>query len=84
MSEISGTVPAAAAIEEYQVNDDQPFDLAAVITRGRPLVIRGLVRDWSVVTLARESDTAFAQRLAELDNGVDGRGDQHGAAGPAG
>lgn len=71
MSELSGTVPAAAAIEECQVNDDQPFDLEALIARGRPLVIRGLVRDWPVVKLACESDTAFAQRLAELDNGAD-------------
>ncbi|MFK2890127.1 cupin-like domain-containing protein [Dyella flagellata] len=38
--------------------------------RDRPLVIRGLVRDWPIVKLAQESDTAFARRVSELDNGT--------------
>jgi Cupin-like domain len=63
-------VPQAAAVEEY-AGDPRAFDLAAVIEAGRPLVIRGLVRDWPIVKLAFQSDTAFAQRLAELDNGAD-------------
>ena len=71
MSEHSGTIPAPAAIEEYRVSGDHPFDLDAVVARGRPLVIRGLVREWHIVKLAQQSDTAFAQRLAELDNGGD-------------
>lgn len=59
-----------AALEEY-CGDPRDFDLAAVVARGKPLVIRGLVRDWPLVKLAQESDTAFAQRLAQLDNGAD-------------
>ncbi|GLQ99967.1 cupin-like domain-containing protein [Dyella mobilis] len=38
--------------------------------RDRPLVIRGLARDWPLVVLARQSDAAFARRLGELDNGT--------------
>ena len=34
-------------------------------------MIRGLVRDWPIVKLALQSDSAFAQRLAQLDNGTD-------------
>ncbi len=43
--------------------------LAGLVDRGRPLVIRGLCRDWPMVAWARQSDTAFAQGLARLDNG---------------
>jgi hypothetical protein len=71
MSELSRATPAPAAIEEYQAGGDRPFGLDDVLGRERPLVIRGLVRDWPIVKLARQSDTAFAQRLAELDNGAD-------------
>jgi hypothetical protein len=35
---------------------------------GRPRVIRGLCRDWPMVVLARESDSAFARELARHDN----------------
>ncbi|MGN6790466.1 MAG: cupin-like domain-containing protein [Rhodanobacteraceae bacterium] len=63
-------VPDAAPIEEY-VGDPRNFDLVAAVARGKPLVIRGLVRDWPIVKLALQSDTAFAQRLAELDSGAD-------------
>ena len=71
MSELSHAIPAPAAIEEYHAGGDRPFDLDDVLRCGRPLVIRGLVRDWPIVKLAQQSDTAFAQRLAELDNGAD-------------
>ena len=71
MSESAGAMPAPAAIEEYRPDDARPFRLDAVIGHDRPLVIRGLVRDWPIVKLALQSDTAFAQRLAELDNGTD-------------
>lgn len=57
-----------AAIEEYR-DTDQPLVLADLVARGRPLVIRGLCRDWPMVAWARQSDTAFAQGLAKLDNG---------------
>lgn len=40
------------------------------VYRDRPLVLRGMVDDWPLVELARESDTAFARRLAEWDTGT--------------
>jgi Cupin-like domain len=64
------TTPTPAPIEEYS-GDPRDFDVAEAMARARPLVIRGLVRDWPIVKLALQSDTAFAQRLAELDNGAD-------------
>jgi len=70
MSGATVMVPDAASIEEY-AGDPRSFDLAAAVARGKPLAIRGLVRDWPIVKLALQSDTAFAQRLAELDSGVD-------------
>lgn len=71
MSELSGTVPVPATIEEYHATGHRPLDLADIAGHQHPLVIRGLVRNWLVVKLARQSDTAFAQRLAEPDNGTD-------------
>jgi hypothetical protein len=68
MSVAHAPVSQAAPIEEC---DARAFDFDAAIAGGRPLVIRGLVRDWPIVKLALQSDTAFAQRLAELDNGTD-------------
>ena len=70
MSAASVMVPGAAPLDEY-AGDPRDFDLAAAVAHGKPLVIRGLVRDWPIVKLALQSDTAFAQRLAELDSGVD-------------
>jgi len=63
-----GDLPMPAAIEEFRAGG-RPFGLDEVAGRDRPLVVRGLVRDWPVVALARQSDTAFAMRLAELDSG---------------
>ena len=71
MSEGSSAVPAPAAMEECRVDASHPFDPRILVDRDRPLAIRGLVRDWPIVKLALQSDTAFAQRLAELDNGTD-------------
>lgn len=68
MNAATAPLPQAAAIEEC---DPRAFDLDAAVARGRPVVIRGLVRDWPIVRLALQSDTAFAQRLAELDSGAD-------------
>jgi hypothetical protein len=70
MSATTAAVVKSAPLEEYQ-GDPGTFDLAAVVARGKPLVIRGLVRDWPIVKLALQSDSAFAQRLAQLDNGTD-------------
>jgi hypothetical protein len=70
MSAATVMVPDAAPLDEY-AGDPRDFDLAAVVARGKPLVVRGLVRDWPIVKLALQSDTAFAQRLAELDSGAD-------------
>jgi hypothetical protein len=62
--------PQPAPIREY-AGDPCTFDVVEAVAGARPLVIRGLVRDWPIVKLALQSDTAFAQRLAELDNGAD-------------
>jgi len=55
-------------IEEYR-DTGQALELAGLVDRARPLVIRGLCRDWPMVAWARQSDTTFAQGLARLDNG---------------
>ena len=55
-------------IEEYR-GPEQALELAGLVDRARPLVIRGLCRDWPMVAWSRQSDTAFAQGLAKLDNG---------------
>ncbi len=68
MSTVTMPAPQAAPIDECEA---RAFDLDTAVARGKPLVIRGLVRDWPIVKLALQSDTAFAQRLAELDNGTD-------------
>jgi hypothetical protein len=70
VSATTAAIVKSAPIEEYR-GDPRGFDLAAAIARGKPMVIRGLVRDWPIVQLALQSDTAFARRLAELDNGAD-------------
>jgi hypothetical protein len=57
-------------IEECRASDSL-LSLGAVTAEDRPLVIRGLCRDWPLVRLARESDTAFAKGLAAFDSGVD-------------
>lgn len=71
------------AIEEtasHEVTLDELVDAA------RPRVIRRLCRDWPMVALARESDSAFARELARHDNAspVDALlmpPDAHGAVG---
>lgn len=70
MNAVTAALVASAPLDEY-AGDPGALDLAEVVARGRPLVIRGLVRDWPLVQLALQSDTAFATRLAELDNGTD-------------
>lgn len=71
MSELSGAILPPAVIEQYHVDGDHPPSLDDIVGRDRPLVIRGLVRDWPIVKLALQSDTAFAERLAALDGGTD-------------
>ncbi|MER3546353.1 MAG: cupin-like domain-containing protein [Rhodanobacteraceae bacterium] len=65
---MSAPLPQAATVEEC---DAPAFDFAKTMARVKPLVIRGLVRDWPIVQLVLQSDTAFAQQLAQLDNGAD-------------
>jgi len=60
--------PVPRAIEE--IDAGVAPDRAALMARDRPLVIRGLVRDWPLVGLAKTSDTAFAEKLAALDSGA--------------
>jgi hypothetical protein len=57
------------SIEEFQGSASR-IAIDDFVGCARPLVIRGLVREWPIVKLARESDTAFARRLSELDNGT--------------
>ena len=59
-----------AAIEEHDPASG-PIMLADLVGRARPLVIRGLCRDWPLVRLAVRSDTAFAQGLAAFDSGAE-------------
>ena len=59
-----------SAIDEFHASD-HVFSQAHLVGRDRPLVIRGLCADWPLVTAARQSDTAFARRLAGYDNGTD-------------
>lgn len=71
MSAEVDAMPRPIAIEEYRAVAGRPFGLRDVMDRDRPLVIRGLVREWPIVKLALQSDTAFARKLAALDNGAD-------------
>ena len=57
------------AIEEIQPND-HPLALDELVGGDRPVVMRGLCRDWPIVASARQSDTAFAKALAAFDNGT--------------
>ncbi|RYY04549.1 MAG: cupin-like domain-containing protein [Gammaproteobacteria bacterium] len=40
-----------------------------IIPRGKPIVIRGLVRDWPIVQYAKQSPLAFCQYLMQFDRG---------------
>jgi hypothetical protein len=57
------------AIEEIRCTG-QAITLEQIVRRERPLVLRGLCRDWPIVVLAAQSDTAFALGLAKYDNGT--------------
>ncbi|MGH8026177.1 MAG: cupin-like domain-containing protein, partial [Pseudoxanthomonas sp.] len=59
-----------SAIDEFQA-DGHAFSQADLADREFPLVIRGLCSHWPVVAAARQSDTAFATRLAGYDNGTE-------------
>ena len=59
----------SAAIEEVRLTG-QAISLKAIVDREQPLVLRGLCRDWPIVALARQSDSAFAKGIAEYDNGT--------------
>lgn len=60
--------PKLAAIEEIAAAG-RTLDPAVLMRRDRPLVIRGLVRNWPLVQHALESDSAFARALAKHDTG---------------
>lgn len=57
-----------AAVEECVA--EPALTLNGIVGRERPLVMRGLCRNWPIVQLALESDTAFAQGVAARDNGT--------------
>ena len=50
--------------------DSQQAMLAEAMVAARPLVLRGLCRDWPLVQQARRSQSGFAQSLAALDAGT--------------
>jgi len=59
-------------VEEYEAGKQQgprAFVLADAVAAARPLVIRGLCRDWPAVGQAQRSFDDFARMLAALDNG---------------
>lgn len=70
MNDMAGPTPEPSVIEEY-TGQTRELDLAALLAREQPLVIRGLVADWPLVRVACESDSDFARALASLDNGTD-------------
>ena len=59
----------AAPIAEY-AGDARDFALADAVAAGKPLVVRGLCRDWPLVGAARRGFGEFAQAIAALDNGT--------------
>lgn len=62
-----------SAIEEYPV--EGIADAAAfrrdVVEPCRPVLLRGLVRDWPAIAAASDSPDAFVRYLAQFDNGYD-------------
>ncbi|MFT4179304.1 MAG: cupin-like domain-containing protein [Thermomonas sp.] len=63
----------SARIDEYangQPVDARAFALDEAVAMGKPLVIRGLCRDWPLVRAAQRSFSDFAQALVALDSGV--------------
>ncbi|MBC3881765.1 cupin-like domain-containing protein [Undibacterium sp. LX40W] len=58
-----------SAIKEYSELDD--IGVKQVISSYRPAIIRGLVKDWPVVQLAKRSSQELLQYLADHDSGVD-------------
>lgn len=59
----------ASPIVEY-AGDARDFALADAVAAGRPLVVRGLCRDWPLVRAAQHGFGEFAQAVATLDNGT--------------
>ncbi len=70
LSTMTTPLPSFPPLDEL-AGDPADFDLEATMAAARPLVIRGLVRNWPIVKLALDSPTAFAQRMAQYDNGSD-------------
>ncbi|MEP6899718.1 MAG: cupin-like domain-containing protein, partial [Rhodanobacter sp.] len=60
----------STAIDEYPATARAP-GLDDIVGSDRPVVIRNLAKNWPLVRLAGESDTAFAKGLAAFDNGSD-------------
>ncbi|MEO8670719.1 MAG: cupin-like domain-containing protein [Tahibacter sp.] len=58
-----------SAIEEIPASG-AAIAVGDLIGRERPVVLRGLCRDWPLVARARQSATDFAEALARYDNGT--------------
>ncbi len=57
------SVPERSAIEPERFHDE-------VLDQRRPVVLRGLVRDWPAVAAAREGDRALVRYLERFDRGA--------------
>lgn len=69
-SVIAATAAAPATLPVFApVPEVAAAEFAAAVAAGRPVVMRGLVADWPIVTLARQSPAALAAYLRSLDTG---------------
>lgn len=63
----------STSVEEYPGSgrvDPARLDLSAIVAAARPVVLRGLCRDWPIVARARRSFTEFARAVSAFDNGT--------------
>lgn len=58
------------AITEIAASSTTPVDLAAVLRRDQPVVLRGLIRDWPIVAIARQGPEAANAYLQSFYNGA--------------
>lgn len=57
-------IPEIAAVTPDTFRED-------IVPQGRPVVLRGLARDWPIVRAARTSNEAFCEYLRRFDRGYD-------------
>ena len=64
----AAAAPTIRSVRECSGIDRRRFE-AEVLPAGQPVVMRGLVADWPIVTVARQSPSALAALLRSLDTG---------------